>query len=59
MNPLGPLEGGNLELAQSIRELSRLKYGRPRAEITREILERTKLGNTSSAVQQPPVEPSL
>jgi len=58
MNPLGPLPEGHPELAQSIRELSRLKYGRPRAEVTREILERTHLGEPTP-VQKPPIEPSL
>ncbi len=58
MNSPKPLSDGHAELAKSIRELSRLKYGRPRAEITREILERTKLGDAKPP-PQPPVEPSL
>ena len=46
MNPTGPLPEGNSELASAIKELSRLKYGRPRDEITKEILMRTKLGDS-------------
>lgn len=34
---------GDLNLANKYRELSRLKYGRPRAEIEQEIFERSKL----------------
>src|SRR3989344_998905 len=36
--------GASLEVANVVRDLSRLKYGRPRAEIEAEILDRTKLG---------------
>ncbi len=57
-NPTGPLPEGNKELAQAIKDLSRLKYGRPRDEVTREILERTKLGNATPE-PKPPIEPSL
>jgi len=39
-----PLEGGDRELAQKIKELSRLKYGRSRKVIEVETLERTKVG---------------
>lgn len=41
-------EPGNKELAANIVQLSRLKYGRPREEVSREILERTKLGTLST-----------
>jgi len=41
-NPLPP--GANEELANAIRQLSRLKYGRPKSEVEREILDRTRLG---------------
>lgn len=34
---------GNLALSQKYKELSRLKYGRPREEIEKEILQRSKM----------------
>ena len=43
-----PPSAGNLELARSIKELSRLKFTRPRAVVEAEILERTKLGAPTS-----------
>lgn len=39
-----PPERGNRALADAIKELSRLKYGRDRSIVESEILERTKLG---------------
>ncbi len=36
---------GNLELAQQIRELSRMKYGRDAAEVEREYLEKQKVSD--------------
>lgn len=39
MATLPPLQGGNPEVANAIRQLSRLKYGRVRAEVEQEILE--------------------
>jgi hypothetical protein len=39
-----PPQPGNKELAAAIKELSRLKYGRPRAQVTAEIMERAQLG---------------
>ncbi len=44
-----PPQPGNKELAAAIKELSRLKYGRPREIVEAEILERSQLG---SAVPQ-------
>lgn len=41
-------EPGNKDLAANIVQLSRLKYGRPRSEVTAQILERTKLGSVST-----------
>ncbi|HLD61411.1 MAG TPA: hypothetical protein VI998_00395, partial [Patescibacteria group bacterium] len=38
---------GNKEIASVIKELSRLKYGRDRAEVNAEILERSKLAENS------------
>lgn len=37
-------EGGNAEIAQAIKNLSRIKYGRHKKLVEQEILERTKLG---------------
>ncbi len=42
------------ELASKIKELSRLKYGKPRAVVRDEILERTKLGSASTKPAVPP-----
>jgi hypothetical protein len=42
-----PSQAGNLELAQKIKELSKLKYGRDKKEVEIEILQRTKLGETN------------
>jgi len=43
MNTYPPLHG-NKELAAAIKELSRLKYGRPRELVEAEIMERAQLG---------------
>lgn len=43
---LEPSPPGNLDLAKAIKELSRLKYGRDRAIVESEILERSQLGVT-------------
>jgi hypothetical protein len=43
---------GDRELAEAIKELSRLKYGRDRAIVEAEILERTQLGAPTGG--QPP-----
>ncbi len=40
-----PPRSGNKELAAAIKELSRLKYGRPREIVTAEILERSALAS--------------
>lgn len=37
------LRNGNDEIAKAIRQLSRLKYGRPRAEVEQEILEASQV----------------
>ncbi len=57
MKTLPPLPR-NPELAEKYKQLSRLKYGRPRSEVEREILERTKLGD-SSTKKSLPTEASL
>ncbi|MBI3115643.1 MAG: type IV secretory system conjugative DNA transfer family protein [Candidatus Kerfeldbacteria bacterium] len=45
------------EVARAIRELSHLKYGRDRAEVEADILERSQLGGVSGAAQPPSLEP--
>ncbi|MCX6781983.1 MAG: type IV secretion system DNA-binding domain-containing protein [Candidatus Magasanikbacteria bacterium] len=52
-----PPQPGNKELAAAIKELSRLKYGRPREIVEAEILERSQLG--SIMPQNTVSEPSL
>ena len=42
-----PGRPSSLELAKSIREISRLKYGRDRAMVEREIFERSQFGKTA------------
>lgn len=44
-----PPKPGNKELAAAIKELSRLKYGRPRDIVNAEILERAALGASKSS----------
>jgi len=55
MQTLAPVPG-NAEVARKLRELSRLKYGRPRAEVEAEILERAKRA-VVSAPTPPPLPP--
>jgi hypothetical protein len=52
-----PPTPGNKELAEAIKELSRLKYGRPKEIVEAEILERSQLG--SIMTQNAGVEPTL
>ncbi len=54
-----PPTRGNHELAEAIRELSRLKHGRDRRMVEAEILERTKLGESSESGKTDMVEASL
>ena len=44
-----PPQPGNKELAAAIKELSRLKYGRPRDVVNAEIMERAQLGASKSS----------
>lgn len=53
-----PPKPGNKELAEAIKELSRLKYGRPREIVEAEIMERAQLG-VAKASTLDIVEPSL
>jgi len=46
------------ELAAKIKQLSRLKYGRDRAVVEAEIMERAQLGGTAAAQGPPITEPS-
>ena len=54
-----PPEKGNRELGAAIKELSRLKFGRDRAIVEAEILERTKLGSSEDKSKTDMVEASL
>ncbi|MFA6105302.1 MAG: type IV secretion system DNA-binding domain-containing protein [Patescibacteria group bacterium] len=42
-----PPKPGNKELAAAIKELSRLKYGRPKELVEEEIMERSQLGSST------------
>jgi hypothetical protein len=44
-----PAKPGSKEMAAAIKELSRLKYGRPRELVTAEIMERAQLGASKSS----------
>ena len=50
---------GNKELAAAIKELSRLKYGRPREIVEAEIMERAQLGVAAKASETDLSEASL
>jgi type IV secretory pathway TraG/TraD family ATPase VirD4 len=50
---------GNKELAAAIKELSRLKYGRPREIVEAEIMERSQLASPANAGDGELSEPSL
>ncbi len=52
MKTLPPLPK-NPELGEKYKQLSRLKYGRPREEVEREILKRTKLGEATTKQSLP------
>ncbi|MFA5175622.1 MAG: TraM recognition domain-containing protein, partial [Patescibacteria group bacterium] len=40
-----PPQKGDSEIGRVIKEASRLKYGKPRAEVNKEIMERSRLGS--------------
>jgi hypothetical protein len=42
--------GANHELAKVIKNLSRLKFGRPHSEVQKEIFERTRLGSPAKDI---------
>ncbi len=54
-----PLVEGNTEIANAIKELSRLKYGRDRSIVETEILDRTKLGSAEAQGDTGAAEASL
>ncbi|HRH23208.1 MAG TPA: type IV secretion system DNA-binding domain-containing protein [Candidatus Magasanikbacteria bacterium] len=54
-----PPTRGNKELGEAIRELSRLKYGRDRRIVEAEIMERTRLGESSENSKTDMIEASL
>lgn len=54
-----PPRSGNKELAAAIKELSRLKYGRPREIVEAEINERARLGVAIAGSDTAASEPSL
>ncbi len=54
-----PPRAGNKELAAAIKELSRLKYGRPREIVEAEINERAQLGVAIAEAETKPSEATL
>ncbi len=54
-----PPEKGNRELADAIKQLSRLKFGRDQTIVENEILERTQLGSAHGDAQTGMIETSL
>ncbi len=54
-----PPTRGSKELGNAIRELSRLKYGRDRRIVESEIMERTRLGESSENSKTDMIEASL
>ncbi len=58
MQTIPPIPG-NKELADKIKELSRLKHGRERSLVEADILERTKLGEAVSKAVEGGAEPTL
>ncbi len=54
-----PPKEGNRELADAIKQLSRLKYGRDRSIVEAEIMERTKLGESEGTAKTDMIEASL
>lgn len=50
-----PPPDGDRELAEGVKELSRLKYGRDRRLVEADIMERTQLGGATRGLQPPPI----
>ena len=51
---LTPVGNGDRELAEAIKELSRLKYGRDRTIVNADIMERAQLGGSLAGESAPP-----
>lgn len=58
MRTIAPLKG-NKEVAEAIRKLSRLKYGRPKEIVEKEIMERSRLGSTTPTPEMNSAERNL
>jgi hypothetical protein len=58
MSVYAPKEG-SVELAQAIKQLSRLKYGRDRRIVESEIMERTQLGSSEGESKTDMIETTL
>jgi hypothetical protein len=56
MQTLGPVKG-NKDIVAPIKELAKLKFGRPKMEVEAEIMERSALGPAAEPLRPPP--PSL
>lgn len=54
-----PPQKGDPTVAEAIKQLSRLKYGRDRALVSAEILERTKLGEAEGGAETSNIEKTL
>jgi len=54
-----PPKDGNLKMAEAIKQLSRLKYGRERSIAEAEIMERTKLDQGESNSKDDMIEATL
>ncbi len=54
-----PPEKGDAQMAEAVKQLSRLKYGRDRAIVNEEIMERTKLGEAEAEAETGGIEKSL
>jgi len=54
-----PPTKGNKQLADAIKQLARLKFGRDRSIVESEILERTKLGSSEGQIKTDMIESSL
>lgn len=47
LSTLPPIPGGSMEIAEAIRSLSRLKYGRSRSEVDSYLLKSSQIGDTT------------
>ncbi|MBI4128162.1 MAG: hypothetical protein HY459_03780, partial [Parcubacteria group bacterium] len=54
LGTIKPKSNPDRKRAEAIRQLSRLKYGRPRSEVVAEIYERSQLGDLPAAPSMPP-----